>query len=208
MSARAARADSPGSSGAEAARGPDPRAVRSRAAALDAVRELLVEQGLPGVTHVAVAARSGVGRTTLYRHWPDTAAMLKDAIAELLDTAQPEPTGELRADLLALLQGTRELLHQPASERAMRTFIERSGVDPSFTDLKHAMYRAGTAGFRRVLAAARERGELPAALALAPAVDQLVGPLFFRRLLGDQDIDEAYVQETVDTFLRRHAVDG
>ncbi|GAA2079192.1 TetR/AcrR family transcriptional regulator [Streptomyces albiaxialis] len=196
------------SHGAEAVRGPDPRAVRSRAAALAAARELLVEQGLPGVTHVAVAARSGIGRTTLYRHWPDTAAMLKDAIAELLDTAQPEPTGELRADLLALLQGTRELLHQSASERAMRTFIERSGVDPSFTDLKHAMYRAGTAGFRRVLADAKERGDLPAALDIGPAVDQLVGPLFFRRLLGDQEIAPEYVRDTVDTFLRCYGAGG
>lgn len=188
-------------------RGPDPRIVRSRAAALAAVRELLVERGLPGVTHVEVASRSGVGRTTLYRHWPDVAAMLQDAMAEVVVAAQPEPTGDLHRDLLDLLGGTRRLLHDSASERAMRTFIERSGVDTSFTELKESMYRSGTASLRQILDDAIRRGDLPADLDSDLAVDQLVGPLFFRRLLANRDITTKYVRELVDSFIETHATD-
>ncbi|MGV9821814.1 TetR family transcriptional regulator [Nocardia xishanensis] len=39
--------------------------MRSREAALAAARELLIEQGLAGLTHGAVAARSGISRATL-----------------------------------------------------------------------------------------------------------------------------------------------
>ncbi|MBF6330919.1 TetR/AcrR family transcriptional regulator [Nocardia transvalensis] len=187
-------------------RGPDPRTVRSRAAALRAVRELLVEQGLPGVTHAAVAARSGVGRTTLYRHWPDTTAMLQDAVSELVVNAAPEPTGELRADLIALLESLRTLLHQPASERAMRTFIERSGVDPAFTRAKEHLYIAGSARLREILTAATDRGELDTDIDEDLAVGQLAGPLFYRRLLGDREVTADYVRNVVDGFLRMHAL--
>jgi AcrR family transcriptional regulator len=187
---------------------PDPRAVRSRSAALAAARDLLVEQGLPGVTHVNVAARSGVGRTTLYRHWPDTAAMLQDAIAELIVGVQVEPSGDLRTDLRTLLEGTRRLLHEPASERAMRAFIERSGVDPAFTRAKEAMYETATTKIRPILESAIARGDLPADLDADLAVDQLAGPLFFRRLLANRDITVDYVHVIVDEFLRLHAHSG
>src|SRR3954451_18071153 len=59
----------------------DPRARRSRAAALTAATELLVEGGPERVTHAAVAVRAGVGRATVYRHWPDQQSLLFDALA-------------------------------------------------------------------------------------------------------------------------------
>src|ERR671934_2975923 len=81
-------------SGSAMDRGPDPRVLRSRQAALSAVQEILAEHGWTGVTHVAVAARSGVGRTTLYRHWPDVRALLFDAIVQQINQVRREPTGD------------------------------------------------------------------------------------------------------------------
>jgi AcrR family transcriptional regulator len=141
-------------------RGPDPRVVRSRQAALSAVRELLAEEGWTGVTHVAVAARSGVGRTTLYRHWPDVASLIHDAIVERIGQARTAWTGDLRADLISELNGLRRLLHDPASERTMRGLLERAPFDPAFASLKETLYRSGSAGFRAILEAATTRGEL------------------------------------------------
>ncbi|MFF4260107.1 TetR family transcriptional regulator [Streptomyces sp. NPDC001663] len=46
----------------------DPRALRSRAAALVSATELLVDGGPEKVTHAAVAGRAGIGRATVYRH--------------------------------------------------------------------------------------------------------------------------------------------
>ena len=135
----------------------DPRAVRSRAQALRAAQELLAEQGWAAVTHVAVAARSGVGRTTLYRHWPEAVGMLQDAIAERMSQVRPELTGDLRADLRQQLNGLRILLHEPVTERGLRAIIERAGVDPAFGQLKEALYRAGSEG----LPGHHRRGEGP-----------------------------------------------
>ena len=48
---------------------PDPRVVKSRETILSAARTLLQESGPAAVTHQRVAARAGVGRATVYRHW-------------------------------------------------------------------------------------------------------------------------------------------
>jgi AcrR family transcriptional regulator len=185
-------------------RGPDPRAARSRAAALRAAQELLAEQGRSAVTHAAVAARSGVGRTTLYRHWPDPTALLHDAIAQRMSQVRSAPTGKLRADLVQELNGLRILLHDPVTERGMRAITERAGIDPAFTGLKEALYQLGTEGYRSIIGAAKVRGELPATLDPDLAVDQLAGPLMFRRLLADQTFDTDYVEAVVDSFLRTY----
>jgi AcrR family transcriptional regulator len=182
----------------------DPRAVRSRAAALAAARDLLVEQGWAGVTHVAVAERSGVGRTTLYRHWPDTPALVRETLAHHIAVAHAEPAGDLREDLLRELAASRAMLHEPTTDRAIRVVIERAAVDAAFAEMKDALYRAGTQVLRDIVDAGKERGELAAQLDTDLAVDQLFGPLFFRRLVANQPIPEGYVPEIVDAFLLSH----
>lgn len=186
-------------------RPPDPRTVRSRDAALTSARELLIEQGLVGLTHGAVAARSGISRATLYRLWPAPTDLVRATIAWHITASQSEPTGDLRADLLTELAGTRAMLHEPASEQGMRVMIERAAVDPKFAEVKEALYRSGTRAVRAILAAAVARGELPAELDIDLAVDQLHGPLFFRRLVANRTFDLDYVHDVVDDFLHSHS---
>ena len=192
-------------SGAAADRGPDPRVVRSHQAALSAVRELLAEEGWTGVTHVAVAARSGVGRTTLYRHWPDVASLIHDAIVQQIGQARTARTGDLRADLISELNGLRRLLYEPASERTMRAVLERAPFDPSFAKLKETLYLSGSAGYRAILADGVKHGELQPDTDIDMAVDQLAGPLMYRRLFAGLTVDKKYVEAIVDGVLRLHA---
>lgn len=202
MAARAARSAGTRS---EAARGTDPRAARSRAAAIAAAQELLVEQGWAAVTHVAVATRSGVGRTTLYRHWPDATSLIQEAIAQQISVVRPVRTGELRTDLVHELDSLRGLLHEPVTERGMRAIIERAGVDPAFSGLKEGLYTAGSNGFRTIIESAKDQGELSADLDVDLAIDQLAGPLFFRRLMAGKSFTEEYVHTVVDAFLATYA---
>jgi AcrR family transcriptional regulator len=182
----------------------DPRVARSRASALAAARDLLVEQGWAGLTHVAVAERSGIGRTTLYRHWPDTPALVRDTLAHHIAVAHTVPIGDLREDLLHELTASRAMLHEPTTDRAIRVVVERAAVDAAFAEMKDVLYRAGTQVLRAIVDAGKERGELPVGLDTDLAVDQLVGPLFFRRLLAGRPIPDDYVPQVVDAFLRSH----
>src|SRR5476651_2380783 len=57
----------------------DPRVERSRQVILQAALDELGTLGYGGFTIESVAARAGVGKSTIYRHWPDKLALIADA---------------------------------------------------------------------------------------------------------------------------------
>src|SRR3954451_25328604 len=85
-----------------------PRSERAEKAIIDATLDLLVEEaGVAGVTIEAVAARAGVGKTTIYRRWANKEALIVDALATL-KAPIPELTGlSAREDLLAFTRAVR-----------------------------------------------------------------------------------------------------
>ena len=85
------------------------RAAGTRDRALTAARTSILEIGAARTTMVEIARRSGVGRTTLYRHWPDITALLADLltreltlVADRVDPALPH-SAPTDADQLAVL---------------------------------------------------------------------------------------------------------
>src|SRR4029453_14587855 len=61
----------------------DPRVERSRRVILGAVLDELGEVGYGALTIEAVAARAGVGKSTIYRHWPGKLELVEDAFRTL-----------------------------------------------------------------------------------------------------------------------------
>jgi AcrR family transcriptional regulator len=179
----------------------DPRARRTRQAALDAARAILLDEGHDRVTHARVAARSGVGRATLYRHWPDRARLLIDV---LVTTPRPRhpPLGDLRAELLDELGTLSDELARSPFAPILATLVERSEWDAEMRARKLDLVDRAGEGLRQALGRAVARGELPGDLDAARAVATLVGPLFFRRFLSNEPITPELAAALVDDFLR------
>ena len=70
--------------------------------AFQRVLDLFAEQGFEGVCVEAVAARAGVGKATIYRRWPNKEELLLAALSSM-KSPFPEPTGNVRDDLVAQL---------------------------------------------------------------------------------------------------------
>src|SRR4026209_1160944 len=88
------------------------RSPESHRAILAATREVLDEVGYFRLTVEGVAARAGVGKTTVYRWWPATRALgLEDVGARI--TAPPQPSGDIRADIRAVMTAMLEDLRGP-----------------------------------------------------------------------------------------------
>lgn len=78
---------------------------------LAAAESLVAEKGLRGVTMSAIAARTGIGRATLYKYFPDVEAILRgwhhrriaDHLSQLREVASaaPDPGAALHAVLLS-----------------------------------------------------------------------------------------------------------
>jgi AcrR family transcriptional regulator len=78
---------------------PGGRTAQTREAVHRAVRELLAEPASE-LTMAAIAVRSGVHPTTLYRRWRTVESIVLDLAVERLTEDSPVPaTGDLRADL-------------------------------------------------------------------------------------------------------------
>src|SRR5262245_9851561 len=111
----------------------DPRAERSKKAILDATRELLAEEGDVGsLTVEAVAARSGVAKTTIYRRWRDKWELALDAVMidMLPGFADPVDVGDTRKELAIFLQGAVKNLTSAPSGPAMQHLASQIGTDP------------------------------------------------------------------------------
>src|SRR5437867_135065 len=70
-----------------------PRDVRVEAAVIEATLEEIKEKGLGGATMEAIAARAGVGKTTLYRRWPNKEVLFQFVAGQVTDVFEPVDTG-------------------------------------------------------------------------------------------------------------------
>jgi AcrR family transcriptional regulator len=89
-----------------APKGGRPRDEARELAILDSAIELLSDVGYEALTVEAVAARAGVGKATIYRRWSGKADLVAAAVDRMADSHGPDPedTGSLRGDLLALTE--------------------------------------------------------------------------------------------------------
>ncbi len=180
----------------------DPRCERSQQRALAAAVELLREDGLPGLTFEAVAARSGVAKTTLYRHFTDRAALHLAAIESVGPTAVMPATDDLRADLVEFISRLDDSLHHSDFGAILPSAVDGAERSDEMADLARVV-----AGQRRRMLEARlgegqRSGVLESDADLDLVVSQLVGPLFYRRFFSRQEHDAAFVPALVDQVLQ------
>jgi AcrR family transcriptional regulator len=84
--------------------GPNRRPGRPRDASIDqqaiaATLDLLAEVGFEGTTVQAIAARSGLHASALYRRWSSRIAVIEDAVSPMLAATSFTPSGDLGRDL-------------------------------------------------------------------------------------------------------------
>src|SRR5260370_8491019 len=87
--------------GASSPTGPelDARVRRSKETVLAVTHQMMSETGLSGVSIDEVSKRSGVAKTTIYRHWPSLADLLLEACSKLGSKPETPATGNLLSDL-------------------------------------------------------------------------------------------------------------
>jgi|SRR4051812_21486563 AcrR family transcriptional regulator len=182
------------------------RSERARQAVLEAVDDLLVERGFAGVTIEGIAARAGVAKQTIYRWWPSKVDILMDAFVD--DMAQhltPPDQGDLGSELRTHLSRLANFLTRTDPGAVFRALAGQAQHDPEMA----ARFRADCLSRQRTLDSlplrrAVERGELPADTDLDLAVDQLVGPIYYRVLVTGRPVPRTFTDALVHQFLSRH----
>src|SRR5260370_18750172 len=111
-----------------------PRSAQAQKAIIDATLELLAEEGFQGLSIEAVAARAGVGKTTIYRRWSSKEELVMEAIRQVQIDVPVMDTGNFRNDLAALLQTAYQgfmALPYPFLGKSVLTFVCEHHTIPS-----------------------------------------------------------------------------
>lgn len=171
---------------------------------LAAAGELLLAEGMAGLTFERVSATSGASRTTLHKWWPSRGALALEAYFRTVQSTLAFPdTGDIAADLTEQLTAFVRLVTQTSAGRVIAELIGWSQVDPELA----AAYRENYSGPRRALAVtavvrARDRGQLRDDVDAEAVVDQLWGACYHRLLIPDQPLTEDFARTLVDQLVR------
>src|SRR5919202_2843575 len=94
---------------------------------------------MPGFTIESVARRAGVSKATLYRHWPSASALLVDAMDAEVRPLPVAATGNVRADMIAMLTGVAAMLDRSPFPELMAAFVDAAERDPGLAGLQASL---------------------------------------------------------------------
>ncbi len=173
------------------------RATRIREAILAAARALLEESGPAAVTHQRVATRAGVGRATVYRHWPQPDQLLQDVLADARLPFFAHLDGPLRPWLCRELRRLADELALAGVARFAVTLIERAQWDDKTRARRDRLQDQIAARLARAFEAAAARGEAQPLIDPSEAAAVLLGPIYYRVIVQGRSIDTAVIQRLV-----------
>jgi AcrR family transcriptional regulator len=182
--------------------GTDPRVVVSRERVLTATLDLLSDAGLGGLTIDDVSKRSGVAKTTIYRHWPNRNALIIDACLRMTyGNDEPPDTGSLEGDVRAILRNLAELLVTARWSSILPSIVDAAERDPEIAEVHSRLQLRHAAPLRAALERAAQRGEIPPEADLSAIAAALRGPLYFRRWFSREPINDSFVNLVVESVL-------
>jgi AcrR family transcriptional regulator len=178
---------------------PNRRSERSKQAILDATRELLADEG--GVR--AVAARSGVAKTTIYRRWRDKWELALDAaMIDVLPTFDdPIDVGDTRKELITFVTSALRTLGSKPYGPAMQGLVSEVATDPQLG----RVYREYVVDPRRrqikaVIERGIERGDLRPDTDPRIVQELLIGTIYYRLLFSGPPLDRKLGTRLVDAI--------
>jgi AcrR family transcriptional regulator len=189
---------------------PQSRTELLRSQALISAVELLTREGWDAVTQARVAARSGLGRATVYRYWPDRSQLVRDSVlsANLAVRHELPMSGDLREDLLIELDNLRRELTVGPLATVLAALIDRAEWEPELDAVKTVVSRYAGRIIHTLVANAVSNGQLHTDTNPDDSVSLILGPLVYRRLISVEDLTDSFLERVVDGYLSANIAIG
>jgi AcrR family transcriptional regulator len=185
-----------------------PLSAEADAKMLGATLEIIRDAGVDGVTIEEVARRSGVAKTTIYRHASSGTELVVRAVTGLVDDIEVPDTGSLAGDLRALVASFIDLTADEVTRRVFVAVLHHAATNSEFEALYRSLVMSRRSPVAQVVERARARGEVDVAVDLDMAVDLVEGPLVVRRLVVGEHLRAAQADQLVDLVVRALAPRG
>lgn len=176
-----------------------PRSEKSRKAILDATRRLMTHSSLGELSIEAIAKKAKVGKTTIYRWWPNKAAVAMEAFLEQPGAQNIMPTSATPAE--AIKKQIENLIRQLRGQngRIIAGIIAESQSDETVLDLIYEKFLKDRVGnLYTQFETGQQSGEFNTELDIDIAIDMIMGPLFLRVLSGENALDNSFAERYPD----------
>lgn len=176
-----------------------PRSEEARLRTIEATIEALLELGAEGLTMEEIAERSGVAKSTIYRHFGTREHLVTESVRSCV-VEQPTPdSGSLADDLTDLFTRYDESEETKRLNELIPLLIDGARRDAGMREVLDALLVERQRPMRTVLKLAQARGEIDPDLDLDVAVAVLIGPFTYRRMVQDAEITDEFVAAVVRT---------
>jgi TetR/AcrR family transcriptional regulator, regulator of autoinduction and epiphytic fitness len=180
----------------------DPRVERSRRVVRRAVLEELADVGYGALTIEAVARRAGVGKSTIYRHWPGRAELIADAFEHAHQERVPDVESiSLFERVVRLVGHVAEVVVDPLFSRCIPALIEGAERDEVLRAFHYRYSDTRRRELAAVIAGGVEAGEFDSAVDAEAAAVALLGVIFYRRLMTPEPVLPAHAEAIVATLI-------
>jgi AcrR family transcriptional regulator len=180
-----------------------PRSPKIHQAVLAAAAELVLAHGFGTLTMDTIAAAAGVGRMTLYRRWPNKAAIVMDAFVARVDPNTLFLPGESYLETIRIQMRSMAKKFRGKDGVLMRALLGAAQLDP---ELAIALRERWTMPRRQMAIAyfreGMKQGHLRADSDPDAIIDLLYAPLYYRLQMGTGPLSSAYVDEIFDHVMR------
>jgi TetR/AcrR family transcriptional regulator, regulator of autoinduction and epiphytic fitness len=169
---------------------------------LRAAVEEMAAVGYGGVTIEAIAARAGVGKSTIYRHWSDKLDLIADAFETFHEQLVPDLGDRSVRESLALLLGhLAEVVLDSTWSRCIPALIEGAERDPRVREFHHRYAAERRQALIDLIGRGIDEGEVGPHVDPELATAALLGAIFYRRLWTASPLPPEATGELVDVVL-------
>ncbi|MCO5177264.1 MAG: TetR/AcrR family transcriptional regulator [Thermomicrobiales bacterium] len=181
-----------------------PRSAQANRAILAATLQALIEDGYDGMSIEGVAARAGVGKTTIYRRWPGKEELVGAALSSLSQDVEVPDTGSARDDLCRLVREFRQHTLSSPIGPVIGRLVSATISSPGLTSIfQETLLRERRSAARTVIQRGIERGQLRNDFDVEIALDLIAGTVISRILFVGVDaiIAPDFPDQLIDTIL-------
>lgn len=185
------------------ASGGRPRSEHAHQSILDATNKLLLHYSVREISIEAIAKKAGVGKTTIYRRWPNKIAIILDALAGPMGVIPAPVSGGNAKDLLVRQL---ERFTRLTRGRGGKVIAEVLAAAQGDADMTALFFQSFMVQHEEILASIIEQGkssgDFRESLDTSLAVDMIYGAVFYRLMSSPDPLDHNFSDSLIMEALR------
>jgi AcrR family transcriptional regulator len=174
-----------------------PLSETARDSMISSAREVIATAGVHSCTVDEIARRTGIAKTTIYRHFGGMDALVLAAVDGMVKATDVPNTGSLFGDLRVIVVRYLKIARSPANRELFGWMLTRSMQDQEFAAMFRPVRIQPHGPTVIALQRAMARGEVDPTLDVHLAIHLIQGPFMSKRTVENEEL----TQHEIDTLL-------